>query len=288
MYGAEDSVMFYENFKPEKDEYIGLYYTSPNTVLANNTWAGLFKSSEGWPEPMHPCIDSTKLFSTHYLYTDTTKVPLDTVRLVRSNSRDSVIQYAPSANGNFNGVTGETNGTTFTLSGVGIVDEHYVIIPDTARSDQRWTDQIVFDLHSGKHISKQVWSKLIGKQLMMQMQLGNEIVYFHPNNSKTFTTANQLWLSRDYRLTQSFEFIRDMRVETVDDADRPHMTESTNDFCRMINSGLNSPIDVIYNGEFIDIVDTIRVTLHPSESRIKEYYGIWKDGAPIEDRKSVV
>ena len=282
MYGAEDSVMFYENFKPNVDEYIGLYYATPNTVIANNTWAGLFVSSGGWPEPSHPCIENTKLFSDAYVHTDSTTNPLkwDTVRAERPNKAQSYIKYAPSANGNFNGVATSGEATDFTISGVGIVDEHYVILPDTLRSDQRWVDQVVFDLHSGEHISQQVWSKLIGKQLMMQMQLGSEIVYFHPNNDKTFTTANQLAFSRDYSLTQSFEFIRDARVTEVDDDDRPHMTESTNDFCRMLNSGLNSPINLKYNGDFIDIVDTVRVTLRTSKDRIKEYYGIWKDGAP--------
>ena len=262
MKGAEDSVMFYENFKPDQDEYIGLYYTDPNTILANNTWAGLFKSSGGWPEPTHPCIQNTKLSSTHYLHT----VGSDTVRTERGNSAQSYIKYS---GGTFNGVATSAEAMDFTLSGVGVVDEHYVILPDTMRSDQRWVDQIVFDLHNGKQISKQVWSKLIGKQLMMQMQLGSEIVYFHP--------------TRDYRLTQSFEFIRDARVESlgmVSDDDRPHMTESTDDFCRMVNSGLNSPVDVIYNGNYIDIVDTIRVTLRTGENRIKDYYGIWKTGAP--------
>ena len=207
----------------------------------------------------------------------------DTIRDERGNKDKSYIKYSPSAEGNFNGVATSGEATDFTLSGVGIVDEHYVILPDTVRSDQRWTDQVVFDLHSGKNISKQVWSKLIGKQLMMQMQLGDEIVYFHPNNDKTCNTANSLWMSRDYRLAQSFEFIRDARVEslgTVSDEDRPHMTESTNDFCRVINSGLNSPIDVIYKGEHIDIVDTVRVTLRTGEDRIKKYYGIWADDAP--------
>ena len=284
MYGAEDSVTFYKNFKPENNEYIGLYYTDPNTVLANNTWAGLFVSSKSWPEPMRPCIENTKLFSDAYVHTDSVSNPgrKDTVRVVRPNSDKSYIKYV-SAEGTFNGVATSGEATDFTLSGVGVVDEHYVILPDTLREDQRWVDRVVFDLHSGKHIQQQVWSKLIGKQLMMQMQLGDEIVYFHPNNDKTFTTANQLWLSRDYRLTQSFEFIRDSRVEslgTVSDEDRPHMTESTNDFCRMLNSGLNSPINVIYKGEFIDIVDTVRVTLRTGTNRIKEDYGIWKDGAP--------
>ena len=278
MYGAEDSVTFYENFKPNDEDYIGLYYTSPNTILANNTWAGLFVSSKGWPKPMQPCIDSTKLFSDAYVHSPAG----DTIRTERDNKAQSYIKYAPSANGNFNGVADETDGTTFTLSGVGIVDAYYVILPDTIRADQRWTDQVVFDLHSGARLSQQVWSKLIGKQLMMQMQLGDEIVYFHPNNDKTFTTANQLSLSRDYRLTQSFEFIRDARVApgTISDDDRPHMTESTNEFCRMINSGLNSPIDVRYNGQYIDIVDTVRVSLRSNGGKIKDYYGIWKTGAP--------
>ena len=278
MYGAEDSVTFYENFRPETEEYIGLYYTDPNTILANNTWAGLFKSSRNWPEPTHPCIENTKLSSTHYLH----RVEGVITRAERPNSAKSFIKYVP-AEGTFNGVATSGEATDFTLSGVGIVDEHYIILPDTLRADHRWVDSVVFDLHSGKHISQQVWSKLIGKQLMMQMQLGDEIVYFHPNNEKTSTTANALWLSRDYRLQQSFEFIRDARVEslgTVSDEDRPHMTESTNDFCRMLNSGLNSPIDVIYKGNFIDIVDTVRVTLRTGSNRIKEYYGIWKDGAP--------
>ena len=280
MYGVEDSVTFYENFRPKEEEYIGLYYTDPNTILANNTWTGLFKSSGGWPEPTHPCIENTKLSSTHYLHTDSTKVPWDTVRAERPNSARSYIRYAPSENGNFNGVSTTDSATNFTLSGVGIVDEHYIILPDTTQEDQQWVDQVVFDLHSGEHISQQVWSKLIGKQLMMQMQLGNKIIYFHPNNDKTCTSANQLSLSHDYRLTQSFDFIRDARVTTVDYDDRPHMTTSTDDFCRMLNSGLNSPYDVIYNGEFIDIVDTVRVTLRTGANRIKEYYGIWKDGAP--------
>ena len=276
MKGAEDSVTFYEHFNPESEEYIGLYYTDPNTVIANNTWAGLFQSSEGWPDPTRPCIDSTKLFSTHYLHRVAGKITKDP----RPNNAQSYIKYAPSANGNFNGVAAESDGTDFTISGVGVVDAHYVVLPDTLRSDQRWVDEIVFDYHSDTHLSKQVWSKLIGKQLMMQMQLGDETVYFHPNNAKTCTTPNQLALSRDFRLTQSFEYIRDRRVETVDDEDRPHMTESTSDFCRMINSGLNTPIDVIYNGQHIDIVDTIRVTLRTGANRIKAYYGIWKDGAP--------
>ena len=278
MKGAEDSVTFYEHFMPETEEYLGLYYADPNTVLSNNTWAGLFQSGGGWPEPMHPCIENTKLSSTHYLH----RVAGDIRRDERPNSAKSYIKYDTSEQ-TFNGVATTGEATNFTLSGVGVVDGHYILLPDTVRPEQRWTDQVVFDLHNDKTIKKQVWSKLIGKQLMMQMMLGNEIIYFHPNNDKTCTTANQLWLSHDYRLSQTFDFIRDARVEslgTVNEEDRPHMTESTNDFSRLITSGRNTPMNVEYNGEYIDIVDTIRVTLHVGESRIKEYYGIWKTGAP--------
>ncbi len=59
-YGAVDSLLFYENFAPENEEYIGLYYTEPGTIMANNTWAGLFKSSatggrNGWPVNTKNC-----------------------------------------------------------------------------------------------------------------------------------------------------------------------------------------------------------------------------------------
>ena len=51
MKGAVDSLVFYENFHPENEEYIGLYDSIPYYIVANNTWAGLFTSSNGWPTP---------------------------------------------------------------------------------------------------------------------------------------------------------------------------------------------------------------------------------------------
>lgn len=48
-----------------------------------------------------------------------------------------------------------------------------------------------------------------------------------------------------------------------------------------IVSGLNSPIDVKDGeGNYIDIVDTFRITMsHGGISKIKQYYGRWKNGA---------
>ncbi len=280
--GVEDSVIFYEHFSPENEEYPGLYYQTPNTILANTTWAGLFKSSKGWPEPMHPCIDSTKLFSTHYLRGFDGDVA-SIEKAERSNSGEPYIQYNTSDR-SFNGVASEAEGTDFMLSGVGVKDAHYVILPDTADKENPWIDEIVFDYHSGEQSEQEVWSKLIGKQLLLQMTIGDKIVYFHPNEAKTKTTATDLWLSHDYRIAQTFSYIRDSRVEglgTVDEADKPHMSEVGDEFGRLITSGVNSPIDVLYEGKYIDIIDTLRITLRPmANSHIKEYYGRWKEGAP--------
>ena len=273
VYGHEDSLTFYEHFMPNTEEYAGLYYTYPNTILANNTWAGLFKSSKGWPEPSHPCIENTKLSSTHYLHGVEEKI----TRSERSNSDAPNISYNAAAN-QFDGISG--TGTDFTLSGVGVVDAHYVILPDTT---EEWPADITFDYHEGEQTNEPVWSKLIGKQLLAQMMLGNEIIYFHPNNAKTKTTAQELRLSLDYRLTQTFTYIRDARVEeqhVVVADDKPQMRETNNDFQRVIVSGMNSPKNVTYRGNYIDMCDTIRIRLQPmGTSRIKEYYGWWKDGA---------
>ena len=280
--GAIDSVIFYEHFSPENEEYPGLYYQTPNTILANTTWAGLFKSSEGWPEPMHPCIDSTKLYSTHYLRGFDGDVASIT-KEERSNHDEPYIQYNTSDR-SFNGVDLEAEGTDFMLSGVGVKDAHYVILPDTADKENPWIDEIVFDYHHGEQSEQEVWSKLIGKQLLLQMTIGDKIVYFHPNEAKTKTTATDLWLSHDYRIAQTFSYIRDSRVESLDivaEEDKPHMSEVGDEFGRLITSGLNSPIDVLYQGNYIDIVDTLRITLRPmANSHIKEYYGRWKEGAP--------
>ena len=277
VHGAVDSVMFYEKYAPAEDVYIGLYYDTPNTILANNTWAGLFKSTKGWPDPASPCIDSTKLFSTHYLHT----VAGDTVRTERTLVEGNTIVYNATDN-QFDGTTG--SGTNFTISGVGVVDEHYVVLPDKT---VEWTDTITFGIHKDERIENPVWSKLIGKQLMLQMMVGDKITYFHPNDDKIITEYTQMRLNSNYRLDETFEYIRDARVESLGEAvldvDKPHMNDrlEKNYFGRLVTSGLNSPIDVIYNGKYIDIIDTIRITLRPlGPNKIKEYYGRWKEGAP--------
>ena len=271
MYGAEDSLVFYEDFQPGDDEYIGLYYEAPNTVLANNTWAGAFISSNGWPTPATPCIESTQISSTHYFGRNGEG---EIERRERSNSDAPNIWYNPTAN-QFDGIADA--GTDFMISGVGVVDAHYVVVPDTT---EEWINEIVFDYHEDKTTEQQIWSKLIGKQLLAQMKVGDEIIYFHPNRKKILTTANQLRISSDFRLTQNFTYIRDARAEAsgaVAAEDKPTMTTTTNDFARIITSGQSSPVDVIYQGAPIDIIDTIRVTLTQGNvSRIKDYYGRWK------------
>ena len=272
MYGGIDSLVFYQDYQPANMEYIGLYYTAPNTLVANNTWAGIFKSTQGWPTPANPCIDSTRLFSTHYF----TGWP-DATRTERSNSAQPEIKYNATDN-QFDGVA-VNSGTDFMISGVGVVDEHYVVIPDTT---VEWDDTIVFDYHN-KAIEQQVWSKLIGKQLLAQMKVGDDIIYFHPNRDKILTTANELRLSSDFRLTESFTYIRDARAEStgvVAAKDKATLTASSDGFARMLTSGEASPVDVIYQGTPIDIVDTIRITLSQSpSSKIKTYYGRWNDNA---------
>lgn len=280
--GAEDSVIFYEHFSPENEEYPGLYYATPNTIVANNTWAGLFKSTGGWPEPMHPCIEHTKLYSTHYLRGFDGDVA-SIEKAERSNSSEPYIQYNTS-DLSFNGVSLEAEGTDFMLSGVGVVDEHYVVLPNTT---EEWTDTITFGIHQDEHIESPVWSKLIGKQLMLQMMVGDKITYFHPNDKNVITEYTQLRLNSNYRLDETFEYIRDARVESLGEAvqaeNKPTMNErlEKNYFGRLVTSGLNTPVDVQYNGEYIDIIDTIRITLRPiGSNKIKEYYGRWKEGAP--------
>ena len=280
VHGVVDSLMFYEHFAPDVEEHIGLYYVAGefNKILANNTWAGLFKSTKGWPDPMSPCIDSTKLFTTHYL-------DRDGEGKIRKNvfpdECGDTVYYNPST-GYFDGSKSPV--TNFTISGVGVVDEHYVVLPDTT---VEWTDTITFGIHQDEHIENPVWSKLIGKQLMLQMMVGDKITYFHPNDDKIITEYTQMRLSSDYRLDETFEYIRDARVEslgTVADEDKPHMNDrlEKNYFGRLITSGLNTPVvDVQYMGKYIDIIDTIRITLRPlGPNKIKEYYGRWKEGAP--------
>ncbi len=269
MRGGKDSLVFYEDHQPNEDEYVGLFYANPNTIIANNTWAGLFKSSEGWPTPGNPCIEDTKLSSTHYLKRD----PEDgnkIKRYVRDNSDKPNIVYNPSGN-QFDGTDAE--GTDFMLSGVGVVDEHYIILPDTSDATTPWRNEITFDDHNEAQL-EQVWSKLIGKHLLAQMKVGDDTIYFHPDRSKTFNTATELRLSNDYRLRHEFTFIPDSRAifSEVDEANRASMEETENAFCCNIHSGATTPI-----GPTEDIVDTLRVRLTPaSTSKIKAYYGRWK------------
>ncbi len=283
-FGAVDSLLFYEHFAPGEEEYLGLYYTAPNTVVGNNTWAGLFKSTatggrNGWPDYTVADVQNAKLSSTHYLH----RVADVITRDERSNSSAPWIKYN-AADNQFDGDASEANATVFQISRVRVADEHYVVIPDTT---MEWNDEIVFGIHHDEHIESPVWSKLIGKQLMAMTKLDDEIVYFHPNPNKIITEYTQLRLNANYRLEQSFEYIRDARVESLGEAvsaeDKPSMNDRLEKdyFGRLVTSGLNTPVDVIYNGEYIDIIDTIRITLRTlGPVKIKEYYGRWKDGAP--------
>lgn len=283
-YGAVDSLLFYENFAPGEEEYLGLYYTDPNTVLANHTWAGLFKSTgaggrNGWPDYTVADVQNVKLSSTHYLH----RVEDVITRAERSNHDAPWIKYNATDN-QFDGDASEANATVFHISRVRVADEHYVVIPDTTTE---WTDTITYGIHHDVNIPSEVWSKLIGKQLMAMMKLDDDTIYFHPNPAKIITDYMTMRLNANYRLEESFEYIRDARVESLGDAvladDKPTMSErlEKNYFGRLVTSGLNTPIDVIYRGEYIDIIDTIRITLRTlGPVKIKEYYGRWKEGAP--------
>ena len=144
-YGVIDSLEFYEHFAPDNEEYLGLYYTNPNTVIANTTWAGLFKSSatggrNGWPDYTVADVKNAKLSSTHYLH----RVAGVTTRDERSNSSAPWIAYN-AADNQFDGVANEANATVFQISRVRVADEHYVVVPDTT---DEWTDEIVFAYHA--------------------------------------------------------------------------------------------------------------------------------------------
>ncbi len=278
-YGVKDSLLFYEHFAPHDEEYLGLYYSDPNTVLANNTWAGLFKSTgttgrNGWPDYTVADVKNAKLSSTHYLGRDGGG---NIVRLERSNSSAPWIAYN-AADNQFDGVANEADATIFQISRVRVADEHYVVIPDTT---DEWTDEIVFAYHHDEQTVREVQSKLIGKQLKAVTMIDDQAIYFHPDNNKILTSASQLRLDPNYRLVEDFEYIRDSRVDlaSVEEENLPHMSGSN--FGRTITSGLTSPMDIMYNGDYIDIVDTLRITLRTlGPVKIKEYYGRWRDGAP--------
>ena len=277
VHGVVDSLMFYEHFSPPSDEYLGLYYNTPNTLIGNNTWAGIFKSTNGWPTFIKSAVDSTKLYSTQYFggMTDYHTI----IREDRVNASEPYIQYDP-VNNQFNGIASEVDATTFQITAVGVADEHHVLLPDTTVA---WQDTITFDYHDETQSTEQIWSKLIGKQLMMLMMVGPDTTYFHPNDAKTITTANELRISNDYRLTQTITYIRDSRVEslgTVAADDKPILSTTSDEFHRTLTSGMSSPMDVQYQGNYIDMIDTIRVRLTPARaSQIQEYYGRWKRGA---------
>ena len=285
MKGAVDSLTFYENFTPPKEEFLGLYYGAGlNTILANTTWAGLFRTtstatSTGWPDYKLPYIPSTKLYSTRYVEEEDPENHPDslTLKIRGNNASGTYVQYKP-ATDQFDGVVAEGDGTNFQITAIVVADEHYVVLPDTTTTT--WRDEVVFDATSSPHQHEQVWSSLIGKQLMACMMVDGDTIYFHPNRDKILTTANDLRLSEDFCLTQSFTFIPDARVTTVDEDDRPSMEETGNAFSRYIVSGHESPINVRYAGNYIDIVDTLRIRLtEAGGSKIKKYYGRWKNGA---------
>lgn len=279
MNGAVDSLVFYENFHPENEEYIGLYYKSPYNIVANNTWAGLFTSSAGWPTPAQACVSSTQLASDSYLERNgggviTRYTRTETPKDPSTDPLPANIQYN-SESGVFDGVAGA--GTDFMISGVGVVDEHYIILPDAS---EVWRDTIEFGFHEGVKTREDVWSKLIGMQLLAQMKLGDDTIYFHPNRDKIIKDPNELYLSQKFRVTQLFEFIPDSRVTSVADANRVSHETTEHYWHHTITSGQNSPFNVQHNGRYIDIVDTFRLTLsHGSVSKIKEYRGRWKKGS---------
>ncbi|MBR4432356.1 MAG: hypothetical protein IKS76_04030 [Paludibacteraceae bacterium] len=286
MHGSEDSLVFYENYQIGPMDYIGLYYDPlNNSVLYNDNWAGLFQSSKGWPTPAHACVDSTRLFSTHYLYgwpgavRKQRLMPNPAGPAGDSIQMPSNIKYNATEN-QFDGAA-EGDSTIFTLSGVGVVDGYYIILPDTTDAAS-WTDSIVFAFHENQTTVKNVWSKLIGKQLLAQMKVGKDTIYFHPNRNKIITDVNALATSRDFRLTHDFEYLRDARVEAlyaVEPDDKPSFVE--NGFQGTVTSGESSPLEVqLPGGQYIDMVDTVRVWLRPTESsRIKKYYGRWNENA---------
>ena len=286
-YGAKDSLLFYENFAPGSEEYIGLYYTEPNTVIANDTWAGLFKSTgstgrNGWPDYTVADVKNAKLYSTNYL----TRVDGNITSKPRNVDKTPLPPYIKynAAEDQFDGVANEEDATVFQISRVRVADEHYVVIPDTTLE---WTDEIVFGIHHDEQLTYDVWSKLIGKQLMAMTKFGDETVYFHPNPKNIITEYTQLSLNANYRLDETFTYIRDARVESLGEdvsiEDKPTMSDrlEKNYFGRRITSGMNTPMNVISGGNYIDIVDTLRISLnHRGPVKIKEYFGRWREGAP--------
>ena len=278
MRGQTDSLTFYENFKPTDDEYLGLYYQTPNTMLANNTWAGLFHTTSSaptsWPTYKQPYIPSAKILSERYVEEyDKENKPDSLILKVRSNSSAPYVQY-DAEHDQFIGVATAGEATDFQMSAVIVADEHYILLPDTAYA---WQDTITFDYHQGKQTTEDIWSALVGKQLMAVMVVDGDTVYFHPNRNKHITDPNDLYLSPDFRVTQIFEWIPDSRVTTVADEDRVAYSTTDHYWHHTVTSGLNSPMNVKdKSGNYIDIIDTFCITLSQGAiSKIKRYYGRW-------------
>jgi len=282
-YGAKDSLLFYSNFAPANDVYLGLYFddkstpfTDPVTIVANNSWAGIFTSKEGWPDYSVADVQNTKLKSEDYL---DGFIESNIKRHTRTSVDSSFVKYNEALN-QFDGVRTEGEATTFQISRVRVADEHYVVLPDT--TSHIWRDTIEFGYHNGEQSREQVWTSMIGKQLLAVTKVGNDTVYFHPNPDHILNDPNNLYLDKNYRVSQVFEYIRDSRVNTTINEGDSAMHETTSyHWHNDIVSGLNSPIDVKdAGGNYIDIVDTFRITMsHGGISKIKQYYGRWKKGA---------
>ena len=105
-----------------------------------------------------------------------------------------------------------------------------------------------------------------------------DTVYFHPNRDKIINDPNNLYLSPYFRVSMVFDLIRDSRVADPLPEGDSVMHEATDyHWHNEIVSGINSPMEVKdAEGNYIDIVDTFRITLsHGGISKIKEYRGIW-------------
>ena len=287
-YGAKDSLLFYSNFAPANDEFLGLSYDDrktpfkePVTIVANNSWAGAFTSTSkatatGWPDYSVADVQNTKLKSEYY-FSGFMEGEGEITRHERPNKDSSYVKYNEELN-QFDGVRTEGEATTFQISRVRVADEHYVVLPDTTKA---WRDTIEFAYHNGEQSREQVWTSMIGKHLLAVTKVGNDTVYFHPDPD-IIKDPNNLYLDKNYRVSQVFEFIPDSRVSTaVSEEDRATHETTSYHWHNDIVSGLNSPIDVKdAEGNYIDIVDTFRITMsHGGISKIKQYYGRWKNGA---------
>lgn len=289
-YGAKDSLLFYSNHAPANDEFLGLYYENPETpfkdpvtIVSNNSWAGAFTSTNkattatGWPDYSVADVQNTKLKSTHYF---SGFMEGGVITRHERPSRDSSYVWYNEALNQFDGVETAEEATTFQISRVRVADEHYVVLPDTI--SHIWRDTIEFAYHNGEQSREQIWTSMIGKQLLAVTKVGNDTVYFHPDPDHIINDPNNLYLDKNFRVSQVFEFIPDSRVSTaVSEEDRATHETTSYHWHNDIVSGLNSPIDVKDGeGNYIDIVDTFRITMsHGGISKIKQYYGRWKKGA---------